>query len=332
MVRFKVSTDTGEKYSQPTIWVGVNPGKLAASTQTEEATEEILALLKQHDITDVDVAYRQCEFGYDCTQAGKKRNKLVTSIDDREASNAWIIKGPALSSTLRRRRRRLGATLNSLPSLPSPRQPRKVTDDQPSQPCQTHLKANTNLANSLPLPPPSTAQASQLKPFSRTQPTPSYVGVSMRRRYIQIASIEEGAHYIHYGYATQPSRSSPSPPTNPNYLLPPPSNIPISHPSQSMPSRTNIDDSPTIYKLQASLPSMSPASKIENSKEKIQKYSQRRFLRRWPQFFIKPFANSSKHAPHPYDHGRIVPGRRRFDADKIWSDFGRGGGKAGRVS
>ncbi|KAJ8457772.1 hypothetical protein ONZ45_g18183 [Pleurotus djamor] len=59
MVRFKVSTDTGDKYSQPTIWVGVNPGKLAAGTQTEEATEEILTLLKQHDITDVDVAYRE---------------------------------------------------------------------------------------------------------------------------------------------------------------------------------------------------------------------------------------------------------------------------------
>ncbi|KAJ8456160.1 hypothetical protein ONZ45_g18802 [Pleurotus djamor] len=58
MVRFKVSTDTGEKYSQPTIWVGVNPGKLAGA-QTEEATEEILALLKQHDITDVDVAYQE---------------------------------------------------------------------------------------------------------------------------------------------------------------------------------------------------------------------------------------------------------------------------------
>ncbi|TEB24582.1 hypothetical protein FA13DRAFT_1739137 [Coprinellus micaceus] len=58
---YYVSGQDGPLHITPvTIWVGVDPGSTTGE-KAHHASAEILALLRQHDVTDVEVAYHELE-------------------------------------------------------------------------------------------------------------------------------------------------------------------------------------------------------------------------------------------------------------------------------
>ena len=58
---YYISGPDGPLHFTPiTIWVGVDPGSTTGE-KAHHASVEILALLQQHDVTDVEVAYRESQ-------------------------------------------------------------------------------------------------------------------------------------------------------------------------------------------------------------------------------------------------------------------------------